>query len=33
VIRQDDLSNRDFPQFLFHPMGEADKEFETMKEE
>ena len=25
VIRQDDLSNRDFPQFLFHPMGEADR--------
>ena len=24
VIRQDDLSNRDFPQFLFHPVGEAD---------
>ena len=25
VIRQDDLSNRDFPQFLLHPMGEADR--------
>ena len=25
VIRQDDLSNRDFPQFLLHPVGEADR--------
>ena len=25
MIRQDDLSNRDFPQFLLHPMGEADR--------
>ena len=25
VIRQDDLSNRDFPQFLLHPVAEAER--------
>ena len=25
VIRQDDFSNWDFPQFLLHPMGKADR--------
>ena len=25
VIRQDDLSNRDFCSSFFHPMGEADR--------